>query len=101
MIDRAISIEGETPALADTRAVARIQLGQVDRAIGELGMIRKRVPRDPSFALHMAWAYLLKGRTAEARTELGEAERLGLRPRALDPLELAVFRRLRKELPAG
>jgi tetratricopeptide (TPR) repeat protein len=101
LINRAISIEGETPSLADTRAVARIQLGQVDRALEELRTIRKRVPQNPSFALHLAWAYLAKGRTVEARAELHEAERLGLEPRALDPLELAVFQRLRKELPAG
>jgi hypothetical protein len=33
--------------------------------------------------------------------QLQEAEQLGLRPRALDPLELAIFQRLRKELARG
>jgi len=87
--------------LADTRAVARIQLGQIDQALAELLAIRKQSPQNPSFALHLAWAYHAKGQTAQARAELREAEKLGLKPGALDPLELAVFQRLQKELSRG
>jgi predicted Zn-dependent protease len=98
LIDRAVAIAGETPSLADTRAVARIRLGQVDRAVAELLAIRKQSPQVPSFALHLAWAYHAKGQDHQARTELREAEKLGLKPRTLDPLECAIFQRLRKEL---
>ena len=98
LIGRAIRIQGETPSLADTRAVACIQLGQIDRAVEELLAIRKQAPQNPSFALHLAWAYHAKGQSDQARTELQNAEKLGLKPRALDPLEFAIFQRLRKEL---
>ena len=57
LIDHAIEVLGENPSLVDTRAVARIQSGQVDRAIEELRAIRKQAPANPSFALHLAWAY--------------------------------------------
>jgi Flp pilus assembly protein TadD len=98
LIDRAVAIAGETPSLADTRAVARIQLGQVDQALAELLAIRKQSPQAPSFAFHLAWAYHAKGQNDQARTELREAEKLGSKPRTLDPLERAIFQRLRKEL---
>jgi len=101
LIGRAMRIQGEDPSLADTRAVARIQLGQIDQALAELLAIRKQSPQNPSFALHLAWAYHAKGQTAQARAELREAEKLGLKPGALDPLELAVFQRLQKELSRG
>ncbi len=101
LIDRAIEIVGENPSLLDTRAVARIKLGQIDQAVEELPAIRKQAPQKPSFALHLAWAYQAQGQTDQARKELQEAEKLGLKPQALDPLELAVFQRLRKELFPG
>jgi tetratricopeptide (TPR) repeat protein len=101
LINRATQILGENPSLADTRAVARIQSGQVDRAVEDLVAIRKNAPTNPSFAFHLAWAYQVKGQIDRARTELFEAEKLGLKPGALDPLELAVFQRLRKELHPG
>jgi Flp pilus assembly protein TadD len=76
-------------------------LGQLDQAVVDLLAVRKQSPQNPSFALHLAWAYHAKGQTDQARTELHEAERLGLKAGRLDPLELAVFQRLRKELSRG
>jgi Flp pilus assembly protein TadD len=101
LINHAIAIQGEDPSLADTLAVARIQLGQIDQALEDLLAVRKQSPQNPNFALHLAWAYHAKGQTDQARTELQEAEKLGLKPRALDPLELAVLQRLQKELSPG
>jgi len=101
LVNRAVAALGESPSLSDTRAVARIKLGQIDRALEDLRAIRKQAPRNPSFALHLAWAYHAKGENDQARTELQDAEKLGLRPKALDPLELAVFQQLRKELFPG
>ena len=98
LIDRAIEVVGENPSLVDTRAVARIKSGQVDRAVKELLAIRKQAPQNPSFALHLAWAYHAQGQSDQARTELQEAKKLGLKPMTLNPIELAVFQRLRKEL---
>jgi cellulose synthase operon protein C len=101
LVDHAIDVTGGVPSLVDTRAVVLIRAGQVDRAVEELLAIRKQSPQHPSFALHLAWAYHAKGQTDQARRELQEADKLGLKPRALDPLELAVFQRLRKELFPG
>jgi predicted Zn-dependent protease len=101
LIDRAIALQGDALSLADTRAVARIRLGRIDQALDDLVAIRKRAPQNPSYAFHLAWAYLAKGQRERARAQLQEAEKFGLRARRLDPLELAVFQRLQKELSPG
>jgi anaphase-promoting complex subunit 3 len=101
LIDHAIKILGENPSLVDTRAVARIRSGQSERAVQELLTIRNQAPQNPSFALHLAWAYHAQGRSDQAWTELQKAENLGLKPNSLDPLERAVFQRLRKALLGG
>jgi tetratricopeptide (TPR) repeat protein len=101
LINRAIELQGETPSLTDTRAVVRIQLGQIDQAVADLLASRKKEPNRPSFAFHLAWAYQASGRSDQARVELRAAERLGLRVERLDPLELAIFQKLRKELAPG
>jgi tetratricopeptide (TPR) repeat protein len=101
LIDRAIEIQGKAPALADTRAVALIQLGQADRALEDLLQVRKQSPRNPSYALHLAWAYRAKGQDDQARSQLDEADRLGLKLQALDPLERAIVVKLRQELSRG
>jgi predicted Zn-dependent protease len=95
LIDRAVAITGEAAELADTRAVARIQLGQFDRAVAELVAVRKQSPANPAFALHLAWAYQARGQNEQAHRELQEAEKLGLRPEVLDPFELGILKRLR------
>jgi tetratricopeptide (TPR) repeat protein len=96
LVDRAAAIAGEVPNLADTRALARIQLGEFDRAVTDLLEIRRKSPGNPSFALHLAWAYHAMGKSEQARKELREAETLGLRPAVLDPLELDILKRLQK-----
>jgi predicted Zn-dependent protease len=101
LIDHAIDLAGASAPFIDTRAIVRIQMGKADQAIGDLQAIRRQSPRNASFAFHLSWAYFALGRTAQARTELHEAEQLGLTPKALDPLELAVFQRLRRELISG
>jgi predicted Zn-dependent protease len=98
LIDRAIEAQGPIPSLIDTRAVVLIQAGQLDKAVEDLSTARTSNASKPSFALHLAWAYQAKGQGDKARASLKEAEELGLKPRALDPLELAVYQRLRKEL---
>jgi tetratricopeptide (TPR) repeat protein len=101
LIDHAIDVLGENPSLVDTRAVARIRSGYIDRAVQELRAIRLQSPQNPSFALHLAWAYHAQGQSEQACTELEKAEKLGINTRALDPLELAVFQQLRRELFPG
>jgi Flp pilus assembly protein TadD len=101
LIDRAIDAHGPLPSLVDTRAVVRIRAGQLDKAVEDLGDAKAQNAQNPSFALHLAWAYQAKGQSEQARAQLAEATRLGLKAQALDPLELAVFQRLRRELSPG
>jgi cellulose synthase operon protein C len=101
LIDHAINVSGVMPSLVDTRAVARIQLGQIDQAIEDLLAIRKQSPQNPSFAFHLAWAYQARGENVHAREQLQEAEKNGLSPGRLDPLELAIFKRFRRGLSPG
>jgi Flp pilus assembly protein TadD len=101
LIDRAIEIQGKDPSFVDTRAVALIRLGQADRALEDLLVVRKQSPRNPSHALHLAWAYRVKGQDDLARAQLDDADRLGLNLQTLDPLERAIVVKLRQELSRG
>ena len=101
LLNRAIDIQGETATLCDTRAVARIVAGQSDQAAKDLELVRKQAPGKPSYALHLAWAYHSGGQSEQARSQLQDAERLGLKTLSLDPLELANYQRLLKELAPG
>ena len=86
LINRAIEVDGEKPYLVDTRAVVRIRLGQSCQAVEELLAIRKLAPRNPMFALHLAWANQEQGRTAERRKAFQEALNLGCDIGRCDPL---------------
>jgi tetratricopeptide (TPR) repeat protein len=101
LINHAIEVRGVVPYLVDTRAVVLIRAGQFDQALIDLDRARTIDPRKPSLALHRAWAYQATGRSDWARTQLQEAEKLGLKASRLDPLERAIFQRLRKELSPG
>jgi Flp pilus assembly protein TadD len=81
--------------------VALIRLGQADRALEDMLVARKQSPRNPSYALHLAWAYQAKGQDEQARSQLDEADRLGLKLQALDPLERAIVVKLRQALSRG
>ena len=98
LIDRAIEVQGAVPSLVDTRAVVLIRAGQLDRALSELGRARTSDPRNPSLALHLAWAYQAEGKTDEARTALQQAKDLGWKVAASDPLERSLFEHWGREL---
>jgi tetratricopeptide (TPR) repeat protein len=98
LINRAIEINGAVPSLADTRAVVRIRAGQVDGAIRDLTNAQAVDPRNPSLALHLAWAYQTGGKMDEARKALEEAEKLGWKPENCDSLERTFIDKLRRDL---
>lgn len=99
LIDRAIEIDGLVPDLLDTRAVVRIQLGQLTEAMSDLDEAIAIVdPPQPLLHVHRAWAYEAAGRRAEAKAELNQAEATGLSQAMLPPLERTLVERLRKDL---
>ena len=63
-----------------------IRAGQLDKAVEDLRTARASNASQPSFALHLAWAYHAKGQSDEARANFMEAEKLGLKPRDSIPL---------------
>ncbi len=61
----------------------------------------RTTPERASLALHLSWAFEAKGGKAEAREQFLRAEKLGLRPQMLDPLERAIVQKLRRDLFSG
>ena len=98
LINRAIDVTGAVPSLVDTRAVILIRAGQLDRALGDLDLARTGDPRNPSFALHRAWAYQIEGKTDEARKAFQQAQDLGWKLAKSDPLERSFLEKLQQDL---
>jgi Tfp pilus assembly protein PilF len=98
LINKAIELDASDLSLADTRAVVFIRSGQPDQALEQLQSVQRRDSRNVGVTFHMAWAFMTKGDLNSARSKLQEAERLGLSPRTLDPLELVVLEGMRKQL---
>jgi cellulose synthase operon protein C len=98
LIDRAIEAHGPAPSLIDTRAVVLIRAGQFDKAIEELTDARDDNGQNPSFALHLAWAYQSKGQLDLARRAFQQAVALGYRPEVIDPLERPLILKLRRDI---
>jgi Flp pilus assembly protein TadD len=98
LIERAINDQGPIPHLVDTRAVACIRDGQIDRAVQDLTQAQRSDPNNPSFARHLAWAYQLKGRSEEAKRLFQKAGELGWKIGNSDPPERAFMERIRKDL---
>ena len=98
LIDRAIDLQGRISTLVDTRAVACIRDGQIDRAVKDLKRAQEVDPKKRSLAVHLAWAYHAQGKIDEARQALQEAEKLGWKPENSDALERPFIDSLRRVL---
>jgi tetratricopeptide (TPR) repeat protein len=98
LINRAIDVAGEDPARLDTRAVIYLQLGQIDRALQDLGRCLSLRPLSGTSYFHLAQAHLLAKNEGESRKALRRAEDLGLKPETADPLERDTYFKLRQEL---
>jgi tetratricopeptide (TPR) repeat protein len=98
LIDHAIDVMGAIPSLVDTRAVVLIRAGQLDQAILDLNRARSAEPRNPNFALHLAWAYQGKGKSDEARKAFQLAKEMGWTVAKSDPLERILTERWGREL---
>ncbi len=91
--DLSRSTEPHEPPMLRVEFYARSHLDR--KAPSDLDSARSFDPLRPSFALNQAWAFQATGQSDRARTRLQEAEKLGVKASRLDPLERAVFRRLR------
>ena len=96
LINRAIDVAGENPALLDTRAVIFLQLGQPDRALQDLGKSLALRPSSRASYFHLARAHQMAGNEAESRKAFQRAEELGLKLETVDPLEREAYQKLRQ-----
>ena len=91
--ERAFRLAGSDAAIIDTFGWVLVQQGQTDRAIGILRDARLRDPGNPEIRYHLAAALAQTGRQAEARTELAQVFKEGVK---FDELEDA--RKLQRQL---
>ncbi len=90
-------LDGPAPDLLDTRAVAYLAMGRNDLAIKDLEDAVSVHP-SPLKYLHLAEAYLMASKRAEATVALQSARTAGLNADSLSPLERKTCRRLLAEL---
>jgi tetratricopeptide (TPR) repeat protein len=98
LINRAIDLHGDLPALINTRGVVLIQSKRFELASTDFRVAKAGDPANPNYAFHLAWALQGGGKTEEAREELRAAERLGLDGKISDPFSRRALGRLRQTL---
>jgi tetratricopeptide (TPR) repeat protein len=96
LIRQAIALEGATPDLLDTRAIAHLAMGQADTAIDDLENAIAISPTGDKY-FHLAQAYRTSGKRTEADQAFRKAKELGLTGNGLHPLERGAFDRLSTE----
>jgi predicted Zn-dependent protease len=97
-IDLAISIEGPTAQLLDTRALVWIYQGKLPEAIDALHELTDGAKADPRYHFHLAMAYQRSGAMQDARASLARAEAGGLGSLVLTPSERSTLVELQKAL---
>jgi tetratricopeptide (TPR) repeat protein len=96
LIDAAVNGLGRRPDLLDTRGLVYLDLKRIEEAITDLKESTADSPT-PTRLFHLAKAHhLAKERDAASRT-LQEAQKLGLQPAALHPVEQEECKRLLDE----
>jgi tetratricopeptide (TPR) repeat protein len=99
LVNRAIEIISANPTPLDTRAVIFLRLGQIDRALQDLGRALELRPKSGAIIhFHLARAHLMAKSWAKSRAALQQAEELGLKLETVDPLEREEYQKLRQEL---
>ena len=97
LVEQAIVLDGPTPNLLDTRAVAYLAMGRGNPAIKDLEDAVAVGPSPVRF-VHLAEAYLLADRRNDADAALGRAKAAGLKTENLAPLERSACRGLLQQL---
>lgn len=90
LIDRAINLAGPQPALRDTRAIVHLSQGLGDLAVRDLEAAVEGEPTATRY-FHLARAYRMAGRPADALDAFRRAEAAGARGPGLHPLERAGY----------
>jgi tetratricopeptide (TPR) repeat protein len=97
LAQRACEVAGPLPQFLDTRAVARLKLGDARAAIKDLSEAIAGAPSASAY-FHLAQAQSLARDPDGARRAWRQARALGLRPSNLHPLERATYHRLAGQL---
>jgi tetratricopeptide (TPR) repeat protein len=97
LISRAMEIAGPLPELLDTQAVTYMALGDAEKAVQVLQQVMKEKPSAAS-SFHLAKAQLMGKNRPGAQGAFDQAEKLGLKPDQLHPLEQADYMQLRADL---
>lgn len=97
LIDRAVTAYGPRPELLDTRAVVRLNLGQLEPAVSDLERVVEEAPT-PTRLFHLCRAYERSRNLGSAQTALRQANDLGLTSQQLHPVERAEYQRVTNEL---
>jgi tetratricopeptide (TPR) repeat protein len=92
-IEHAIKVTGPTADFLDTRAMIYLAQGKSDLAIADLKEALADTPTANSY-FHLAQACQTAGQLSAAAQALGEAKKLGLKPKSVHPLEQATCQRL-------
>jgi tetratricopeptide (TPR) repeat protein len=98
MIDKAVALGGNLPALLDTRGVVHLQTGQPNRAVADLRQALAARAKFPVAYFHLARAYHQTKNRAEAKKAFEQSERMGLKREDIDPVERDEYGRLRQLL---
>lgn len=97
LIQRAIALDGPQAEFLDTRAVVHLIMGDADKALTDLKEAIAERPTAHRY-FHMAQAYRLAQNRSAAKDAWQQGMRLNLSESSVDPLELAAFQQLRREL---
>lgn len=97
LVNQAIELAGPAGPILDTRATVYMALGKPDKALEDLkAAIAEEAT--PGRHFHQALAYQQSGRQEAAIEALQQAQKLGLRPEMLEPLERPTYQGLLKLL---
>lgn len=95
IINEALGLRGSVPSLLDTRAVVRSAGGDHAGAARDLELAIRADPR-PAFYFHLALAFHRLNQPNQRDANLAEAEKRGLTPANLHPLEWDDYKKLTK-----
>jgi len=98
LIEEALAAGGPQALLLDTQALVFLAAGKPKEAVKLLEELVRDSPREATYLFHLAQAHAANDNRSAARESLRRAERAGLAPASLHPIEKKGYDRLRKAL---